>query len=335
MKIENTEAKDNSGLPASGNATESNLPDTAGSSAAPVQTVPADDNAPKSMLEAIEAAVPGASSEVVKPEAAAVDKPPVDPNAPPKDDAAEDLTKMPEGLSKGAQDRFQKLANDNKEVKQRLEDVQSAVEPFRQALQENGVRQEQFEMATGYIGLINKGDYRGALAIMDKERQQLALMIGEPLEGVDALSDHPDLRDAVDSFQITEPHALELARQRSQQRAHQQREQQTQEQQQTKNQQEQAHKQGVIAVDGFCKQKMKTDLDYARVEAILLPQIPKLLKGAHPADYAEIVESAYDMIKASAGAGKQVPSSNSLRSNGPESPANAPKSMMQAMFPNG
>lgn len=333
MTIENTEAPDNSGLPASGAATETNLPDAAGSTAAPAQTAPVDDNAPKSMLEAIEAAVPGASSEGAKPEVAAVDKPPVDPNAPPKDDAAEDITKMPEGLSKGAQERFQRLANDNKEVKQRLEEVQSAVEPFRQALQENGVRQEQFEMATGYIGLINKGDYRGALAIMDKERQQLALMIGEPLEGVDALSDHPDLREAVDSFQITEPHALELARQRSQQQMQQQRQQEQQQTQQFHLQQQQATQQGTQAVDAFCKQMMKSDLDYAKVEAILLPQIQSgLLKDVPPSRWAAVVESTYKMIKASAGAGKQTPSTPPLRGNGLDSPGNAPKTMHEAMW---
>lgn len=302
---------------------------------------PVDDAAPKSMLEAIEAAVPDPNKPAAE-EKPPEDKPAVDPAVEAKPETEEDVTKMPEGLTPKAQERFQKLANDNKQVRQELEQVTAAVEPFRQTLQENNVSREQFDLATSYIGLINKGDLRGALQVMDQERAKLALLMGEALPGVDALAEHADLREAVDTFQITEKQAIELARHRSTEQAQQQarlqaeqRQREEKHQTQQREEQQQQFKSGLMAVDEFTKSMMKSDLDFAKVEAILLPQIPTLLKGAHPSDFVRIVESAYKMVKASAGAAKQAPSVGTLRPTGGGSPSQEPKSMMDAMFPNG
>lgn len=298
-----------------------------------------DESAPKSMLEAIEAAVPDPNKvEELKPEAKPDE---VDPEA--KPETEEDATKMPEGLTPKAQERFQKLATDAKAARAEVEHMTSVIEPFRQSLQENNVSREQFDMATAYIGLVNKNDLEGAYKLMEGELRSLSLRMGRTLGGVDALSNFSDLRNAVDTFQITEEHALELARQRNNEQiqtaAHQQaqqRQQQVEQRQQQERQSAQVTQQGTAAVDTFCKQMMKSDLDYAKVEAILLPQIQSgLLQDVPPARWAAVVESTYKMIKASAGASKQTPSVGALRATGTGSPSQAPKSMMDAMFPNG
>lgn len=290
-----------------------------------------DSGAPKTMLEAIEAAVP---SQEAKP-AETADKP-ADPAAEVKQDAPEDLTKMPEGLTPKAQERFQMLANTNKELTARLEQTVQAVEPFRESLQQNGVTKEQFSHATGYIGMINNGNLEGALKVLDEERRLISLAIGKPLPGVDALSQFPDLRNAVDSFQISEEAAMEIARGRANQNATQQHQQQQRTQQEQTQRVEQETNSGTQAVDDFCKRMMASDLDYAKVESILLPQIQAgLLNGVPPNRWASVVESTYKMIKTSAGSAKGNVSTPALRPTGSASPATAPKSMMEAMFPGG
>lgn len=319
-----------------------------GAAAASDASAGATDNVSGSMLDAISAAMgdEGQGDDTgtgqdgdAKPkeggEAAA------DPDAKPEDgkpaksDAQEDLTQMPEGLSTKAQERFQRLANDNKTKQAEIEHITATIQPFREALQDNGVTQEQFTLATSYIGLINKGDFKGALEIMDAERRQIALLAGMPLAGVDALADFPDLRADVDTFQITEQRALEIARQRQAQSVAQQRNEQVSQQREQAQQAQQSHNQGLQAVDAFCKDMEKTDLDFKHIEAILLPQIESgLLNGIPPARWRSIVEAQYKAIKAATASNKQAQGGfKSLRPAGSDSSAAKPKSMMEAMFP--
>lgn len=301
--------------------------DTVETPAAPVETAAPVEGAPTSMLEAIEAAVPSVDPEVkpeVKPEEV---KPEV------KADTPEDLTQMPEGLTPKAQERFQKLANANKEVTAKYESVLQAVEPFQQALQEAQVTQEQFTMATEYIGLVNKGDLRGALAVMDRERAALALHLGEPLAGVDALANFPDLRQAVDQFQITEARALELARGRQNQNAQQEQRQRQEQTQASQQEAQQAFQQGQKAVDDYCKQMQASDLDYAKIEPILVQQISDgLLEGIHPSRYEQVVSRAYKMIKSAASGQKSAQTTTTLRPTGQASPSQKPQTMYESMW---
>jgi len=284
---------------------------------------------PKSLLEAINAAVPGEDKptetkpEAVKPEV-------VDPAPKPEE---EDPTKMPEGLTPKAQERFQKLAHMNKELTAKVDEIASAVEPFRIALQENGVQKEQFDLAASVIGMMNKGDLEGALKVLDEQRRIISLQMGKPLPGVDALSDFPDLREAVDSLQITEAHALEIARTRGAQLQHQRVTEQRQQVQQTQQQRQELINSGLKAVDDFTKKMMASDLDYAAIEAKLLPRIPGLLEGAHPSMWVKTVETAYQMIKDAGGVQtRQTQTAPALRPTGTPSPSAAPKNMFDAMF---
>lgn len=307
-------------------------------------SAPAASDAPKSMAEAMfptpapaEVAKPvdaAAPAEVTQAEVGPDGKPVVKEEQKPAD--PEDLTKMPEGLAPKAQERFQKLANENKEVKAELENMRSQIQPFYESLTANKVTGEQFTMATTYIGLVNKGDLRGALELMDRERAQLALYLGEPVAGVDALQEFPDLRQAVDQFQIDERHALELAKQRKTTAVTQQRQQQQQEQQMQRQQQEEAWNAGVLDIDNWSKDMAAKDLDYPHVEKLLLQRIERITQTQPPKQWRQAVQDAYDLIKAGAGTIRAAAPAAApvLRPTGAGSPATKPKTMAEAMWGN-
>lgn len=328
-----TEGSDLGGAPGSADTTSTETQTTESTS---TETTGSPD-APKSMLDAINQAVPGPDAQKTPEELAAVAETEAAKAKPAeqKPENAEDLTVMPEGLSPKAQERFQKLANNNKELQSRLEQTMSAVEPFREVLQNNGVTQDQFHIATGYIGMINKGDLQGALKILDEERRHIALAMGKPLAGVDAFEQFPDLREAVETFQITEDRAMEIARSRTQQNAQQQQVQQRQAQQETQQRTQEEHNQGLKAVDDFCNSMKSKDIDYAKIESILLPKIQEgMLQGIHPKNWARVVRDAYQLIKDTAGTSKSNGTTTApLRPTGSASPSQAPKSMFEAMFP--
>ena len=70
-------------------------------------------------------------------------------------------------------------------------------------IETNGIKQPQLEQAAQLIGMLNRGDLEGALRTLDQQRQHIALALGRPLPGVDALQDFPDLRQAVDRLEVT------------------------------------------------------------------------------------------------------------------------------------
>lgn len=313
MIMDNNELDTDSSLDTSVDAAADTSIDT------PVDTSTQGNDGPKSMLEAIEGAIPGeeAKKEEAKPEDA------------------------PEGVSEKAQNRFQQLANEKKELQSKYDDMAASVEPFREALQSNGVQREQFDMAVGVIGMMNRGDFEGALKALDEQRRLISLHMGKPLPGVDALVEFPDLRAKVEAFQLDEETAHELAKQRHADAQRQQIQERTQQQRQAKERERQSQEQqqqefqaGTKAVDDFCKKMMKEDLDYAKVEAILLPRISKgLLKGVPPERFAEVVQDTYEMIKASAGSQRTAHANiNSLRPVGAASPTERPKNMHEAMW---
>lgn len=278
-------------------------------------------------------AQPGAAAQTAQQATPAAPKP-AEPAQP------EDLTAMPEGLGAKAQERFQKLANGLRERDEQIQGLTSAVNYVQTTFQQHGITQPQFEQAAAVLGALNRGDFRTALSALDEQRRQIALQLGEPLPGVDALSDFPDLRQKVDTLHLTEADALEIARHRkgqqqaqSQQQAHQAQQQQTQQHQQAV-----ASAQG--AVDTWCKQMQRTDLDYPAIEALLLPEIPNLLQGVSPAQWPQIVQTQYRLIKSSGAAFRRTntasaPAPAPLRPNGMGAGAQAPGTMFQAMFPNG
>jgi hypothetical protein len=294
---------------------------------------------PASPEEAAEAAAAGKSVQQLRDEKGrfAGKAPEADPLKPAPKPAQPDPNAMPEGLTPKAQERFQQLANTNRELTSKVQEwqpiVDSALE-LQRSFHANGVKQEQFEMAMQVVGLMNRGDLRGALSALDEQRKLISLHLGEPLPGANALADYPDLQQAVENLQITEAHALELARGRMVSGRQQQAQQAQQREEQTAQQIQQAERSGQLEVDKFCKARMADDLDYAKIEPLLIEQIKDgLLQGIPPQRWPAIVEKTYRVIKQTAAQSRVGgPSTTVLRPTGGESVRQAPKTMHEAMW---
>lgn len=270
----------------------------------------------------------------------------------PKKAAADpkDATVMPEGLTPKAQERFQALANTNKELTGRLEQATAlaggnpdAVIPMLQSaqamattFQENGVTREQFDRATQALGLLNRGDMQGYQQLLEDQLRQVALHTGRAPSQIDALAGFADLREAVDNLQMTEAHAIEVARSRTQQNYQQQNQQRQHQEQQFEQQSQQAVRGGQVAVDQFCKARMTSDLDYAKIEPMLLKEIQGgLLEGVPPQRWAAIVEKTYNLIKQTAVSTRTQASGGGggvLRPSGGDAVKGKPQSGFEAMF---
>lgn len=328
-----------------GSAPEMDSGNTATIDAPEQQAAPAADG-PSSMLDAIsrhfnrdelgrfaspaEKAAAEAAQAAAQPGAA---KPAIDPNKP----AEEDPTAMPEGLGQKAQERFQRLAGTVKELTARTEALDQQVSYVRETFQAHGITQPQFEQAAAVIGMLNKGDYRGALHVLDQQRQQIALQLGEPLPGVDALANFPELRQKVDGLMMTEADALQMAKMIQTQGYQTQLRQQWEQSQHQQQAQQQAVQSAQQAVDQWWKQTAATDIDAPAIEAKLLPHIPALLQGVPPSAWPNVVQQQYRILKEAASGFRrqQQPSQDGapLRPIGAGTqPQQRPGSMYEAMW---
>lgn len=258
---------------------------------------------------------------------------------------AEDPTKMPEGLGPKAQERFQTLANSNKELTAKVEHFETKIMPAVQAMQEtwteNQVQPEQFQQAMAVVGMMNRGDFAGAQAALMQQLQVLAAHTGQTLQ-VDPLQAHPDLLEQVNTLQMSREAAATVAQarvtqqmhQQGQQRQNQQLEQQRQQQEQEQQFQQQRG-QAQADVNTFCLQMKKTDLDYSAIEEQLLPAIPELLQDVPPQRWAAVVQRQYQLIKSAVGSVRRTPTQpgmQPLRPTGQGGGTPQPKTMAQAMW---
>lgn len=256
---------------------------------------------------------------------------------PPAAPAADDLTAMPEGLTPKAQERFQKLANANRELSEwraQVEPQVNAGQYVQETFQTNGIKREQFETFVEFAGALNRGDLATVQRIMEAEMQNIALLTGQPLTA-DPLASHPDLREAVNGFQMTEAHALETARYRTQQAQQQAQAQQHQQAQQTQQQAQQEVQRAEQQIDQLMNQLQSNDIDYAAVMPHLEQAIKDgLLTGVKPHQWASKLQVQYQLIKKVAGSQRTVqPATPVLRPTGVAAPGQQPKSMLDAMFP--
>lgn len=243
-----------------------------------------------------------------------------------------DILQMPDGLAPASQQRFQQLANTVKELQAEVEPLRQQTEYIGGVFKEHGVSREQFEQATSFIGAINRGNYQEALQIIDQQRQQLALAMGKPLPGVDALSAFPDLRQRVDQLQLTEEDALEMAKLRSQQSHATSTALREREQAEQAQAQQHEVKQATMAVDQWCRQTAQGDLDWPAIEEKILPRLQQILDGVPPAKWVGVLKANYELMKSFQPQRSTAVTTTVLRPTGGGATQSAPKTAFEAMW---
>jgi hypothetical protein len=315
-------------------------------------TTEAPESQPGSMLEAMQRVwerddqgrfaggvkeVPGEPAKAPEPAAVAAPVAPVKPEA-------EDITAMPDGLGAKAQERFQKLVSANKETAEQLNYVRSVFktqEHFTQAaeavraFEEHRIQPEQFQQAVGFLAAINRGDFSSAQQMLTEQLRQVTLMTGQTVPGVDALAEYPDLRQAVDGFQITEQHAVELARMRNVNRAQTQRDERVNTERQSAQSAQQAVDKAVADVDAWTRQMAAQDIDWPAVETQVLPHLKELVAGVPPQRWLNVVQAHVKALKGALANTRPAATSEPapLRPMGAGATQRAPKTMFEAMFP--
>lgn len=238
---------------------------------------------------------------------------------------------VPEGLTPKAKERFESLVTKIKDTSAALETMQADMNQFREIVSQSQASPEEFVQALDYIRMVNTGDLRGALQVLDAQRQMLALAIGQPLPGADPLAAFPDLRQRVDAYQMDEQAAIEIARARQAQSV-QLRQQSAQQQAYQQEESARAEKQSAVAeIDKLSAQWARTDPDFAHKEDIILKQLPEIARAFPPSMWARQVQILYQTISAMPAAQAVRHNPPPLRASGQTAGARQPTSMLEAL----
>jgi anti-sigma28 factor (negative regulator of flagellin synthesis) len=134
---------------------------------------------------------------------------------------------------------------------------------------------QDFARALEFGRLVGAGDDKSlttALAMLDEQRNAIALRLGVDIAGVDPLADFPDLKAAVDNMEITREYAVKLAKGQRQERVQTEQRQAAQQQQQESEQSRRDFEAEVTSLTDQATQYFTTragEVDYpAKMEAI-------------------------------------------------------------------
>lgn len=193
---------------------------------------------------------------------------------------------------------FDRLIGRLKERDSEFETLNTRYEGLRETLTSTGAEPEQLAKLLEYPRLLSNGNYEAALSALDKERENLARLMGKPVDGVDLLGDFPDLREKVEYGDLSEDAALELANHRRREMAQRQfaesQQRQTHERQFNYQQQLDVARQQLNAVDAALK---NMDPQYSQKLEQLAPVIQRIRDTLPPSQWASEFQKAYSETK--------------------------------------
>jgi hypothetical protein len=281
--------------------------------------------------DAAEAAAKAAKPAAAKPDDKAGDKAAKAKEADPVNDP------IPAEITGRTRERMEALVAKVKEATTERNTIKQQRDDLVGMVAETRATPEQFNQSLQYLAAVNSGDpkqIRGAVEILRQELTALCNMIGEPVPGVDALSNHADLRQAVEAGDISQAHAQELATARDARAFTTRRQQQTTETQRQETEQAQAQESGRQALDAL-EERLKSDPDYARKRPILLATLVPIFEDLHPSKWAQKFEQSYRQLKLGPAPVKPAaatPGQQPLRARQPAGPAaKAPASILDAI----
>lgn len=146
-----------------------------------------------------------------EPEAGDPDNPPeADADKEPENEEEEEAAILAEVKSDRGKDRIRRMLDERKQ----LRDDQRAVLDL---VSQVNVTPAEFAQTMEYNRLVASGDEKSmrlALDMLESQRDMICKRLGIAAPGVNLFSDFPDLKEAVDSFEMGEDKAIELASRR-------------------------------------------------------------------------------------------------------------------------
>jgi hypothetical protein len=218
--------------------------------------------------------------------------------AEPKTPEAEEAELLDGVKSERGKERIKQVFAERKALEQDITE-------FRDLVKSTGMSPQEFAQTLEFGRLMNSGDeknLRVALEMVEGQRAMLYQKLGVEAPGVDLLTGHDDLKQAVDNMEITREKAVELAKYRKQQAEVTQRQQVQQQSQQDQQQFQQQVQQAAGSMEAYLETR-KNEVDHpARMKVITEhfknpANLQQFVSTYRPEQWAATVKMMYDNIQ--------------------------------------
>lgn len=230
-----------------------------------------------------------------------------EPAAKPKRQADPDFA-PPQGLTPEAQARFTKLVDRVRsaegkgakydEILPRYQAMEQDVGELRKMMEEHHATPELLGNALQYIKASQSGDLRGARDLLLGELKRIGLELGEDIELLDPLSDHPDLAEKVAAYQLSREDAIQMAKYRKAEADRQAQERARQQEQQGTRADIEAQERAINQIEDWAKQLRETDIDFKVKEKRMLEMIDDIIREYPPNLWLSTLKRSYSLISA-------------------------------------
>ncbi|MGI9335770.1 MAG: hypothetical protein ACR2RL_21700 [Gammaproteobacteria bacterium] len=262
--------------------------------------------------------------------------------APAGDDAKpDDDLSAPEGADEKTRERFHRLTTRTQTLEAEAKQFRERYEQLTTTIRDAGASAEDMQAFLDYTRARSAGENEKALALLDAQRKGLAVAIGREVPGVDLLGAHPDLKERVAAFELSEDAAKEVARAREQLSAAQARDARTQQAAQSQAAEREAaqatqaaQQQGALEVSKLETQWRANDPDYEKKSPLLMEQMTTIAKTFPPEQWASQVRWQYEALGKLAAQAAPAPRSPAPLTGSGAAAGNsaAPGSMYEAMW---
>lgn len=254
-----------------------------------------------------------------------------------EEEKAKKLHEVPEDVKEGskAHVRFQELVSSNKQLAAEKEQFAGQVQSMRELISETGVNKDEFADLLDFAKEVKSGDPKKALEMLDRQRNDLILKIGENISPPDILDGFPDLKTKVKDGELAVDDAVRLAKSQNleaQTKREKEQAEKTQEDQRVYEEQVTTNRNAVIALE---KAWRENDLDWAVKRDLLQEKMPEINKRP-PHEWPQLVEDAYNLItrtiKAAGAPAKKLTPGSPIGKGGTDGNGKQePKTLMEAI----
>lgn len=250
---------------------------------------------------------------------------------------------IPQGLKKETQERMVSLIDTAKKLTTERDQYKGQYEEIMGYISESRATPEQYGQALEYLSWVNSGDptkIQKCIQFMQTELAALSKIAGVPVNGVDLLAEHADLKQEVADGAISRQRAEEIAAARNHQAMRAGHARVTSEQ----DAQNQLIAHGRSELNKLEAELSANDPHYAYKKGILVESLKGVFAQVDPRKWRSTFKAAYDRLPNPAPAAKPAartvpgatgakpPVNNPLRARNPaggQSPA--PKSLFDAV----
>lgn len=224
---------------------------------------------------------------------------------PEKEEDIEDI--LSDIKSERGKNRIRELMSGHKALQNEYESVRKATDDFANIIRETQLSPEGVAQTFEFCRLVGQGDEASlnvALKMLDEQRADICKRLGVKAPGIDPLAEFDDLKNAVDTMEMPEDKALELAKLRRMQAM----QRQSVQQQQVAEQQQQEYARRVQTfsqqANALFSRLQASDPSYAAKEAKIIgylqdpTNVQNIISKFQPEQWLDQLQFMYNAIPA-------------------------------------